>query len=299
MSGFLTKLDVTVITPFNPPSAREAVCGCDFSACYTEKVFADTEATGDYWKADKTSFLFRKQIASDTVVFELYKKGRLVASISGSSYGDYYASFTDTNLQTGWIADWTSIFNAFGGGIYNVNINYTTLGTNYNIESSRKFHLMPYRPELAHGTVRIETYQTGNIIGSNVDYSLVLSDLPRGWYNSIRVDGRFYASNYTLERNEYFNSNYRLTQNNNEVKNEYSLETKIIPDLLNAEITQGEILANEVLVTNYDLYDSRIFRRKDVVPSSFSEVNQIQQQGGTNFIITFEDRTQNTRKRNF
>lgn len=299
MSGFLTTLDIKPIQPFDPPSAREKVCGCDFSACYTEKVFADIEGTEDFWKADKTSFLFKKQIPSDVVIFELYKKGRLVASISDSSLGDYFPTFIDTNLQTGWIADWTFIFNQFGGGVYTVNINYTTLGTNYNIASSREFYLMPYRPELVHGTVRIETYQTGNIIGSDVDYSLVLSDLPRGWYNSIRVDGRFFASNYTLERNEYFNSNYRLTQNNNEVKNEYSLETKIIPDLLNAEITQGEILANEVLITNYDLYDSRIFRRKDVVPASFSEVNQIQQQGGTNFIITFEDRVQNTRKRNF
>ena len=298
MSLLLVKRDFKAVQPFNPPQARETVCGCDFATCFSERVFADVEGSGDFWKADKTDFLFRKQLSSDTVVFELWKKGRLVATITNNTLGDYYASFIDTALQAGFVADWTSIFNAFGGGIYTVKIQYTTLGTSYTLES-REFHLLPYKPELAHNTVRIESYQTGNIIGSDVDYSLVLSDLPNGWYSSIRLEGRFWANGNSLEVNEYLNSNYQVTQNNNEVINEYSFETRIIPDSVNTRITQDQILANSVLITDYNLYASRIFRRKEVVPTAFSEVEQFEEKGGTKFIITFGDRKKNIRKRNF
>jgi len=298
MSLLLVKRDFTAVQPFNPPFAREEVCGCDFATCFSERVFADTEASGDFWKADKSDFLFRKQLSSDTVVFELWKRGRLVTALNNNTYGNYYASFTDTNLQTGFVADWTSIFNAFGGGIYTVKIQYTTLGTSYTLES-REFNLLPYRPELAHNTVRIESYQTGNIIGSDVDYSLVLTDLPNGWYSSIRLEGRFWANGNSLEVNEYLNSNYQVTQNNNEVINEYSFETRIIPDSVNTRITQDQILANSVLITDYNLYASRPFRRKEVVPTAFSEVEQFEEKGGTKFIITFGDRKRNVKKRNF
>lgn len=298
MSLLLVKRDFTAVQPFNPPFAREEVCGCDFATCFTEKVFADTEGSGDFWKQDKSDFLFRKQLSSDTVVFELWKKGHLIATISDNSLGDYYASFTDTALQTGFIADWTAIFNAFGGGIYNVKIQYTTLGTSYTLES-RDFHLLPYRPELAHNTVRIESYQTGNIIGSDVDYSLVLSDLPSGWYSSIRLEGRFFGSGDTLEVDEYFNSNYRKTQNNTESIPEYSLETRLIPDVVSKNIKENQILANSLLITDYDLYASLIFRRKEVAPVAYNEVAQFQEKGSTKYIITFGDRIQNIKKRNF
>ena len=298
MSGFLTLLKASVITPFNPPAAKETACGCDFSTCFSEKVFADSEATGDFWKADKTDFLFRKQLASDTVVFELYRKGILVATITNNTYGDYYPNFIDTALQTGFVADWTSIFNAFGGGLYNVKIQYTTLGTSYTLES-RDFHLQPYRPELAHGTVRIESYQTGNVIGSAIDYSLVLSDLPNGWYSSIRLEGRFFGSNDSLEVDQHFDSNYELTQNNSEWIPEYSLETRLIPDVVSKNIKQNQILANSLLITDYDLFASLIFRRKEVAPIAYSEVTQFQETGSSKYLITFGDRIQNNKKRNF
>jgi hypothetical protein len=298
MSLLLVKRDITAVQPFNPPQARETVCGCDFATCFTERVFADVEASGDFWKADKSDFLFRKQSSSDTVVFELWKKGRLVTALNNNTYGDYYASFTDTALQTGFVVDWTTIFAAFGGGIYTVKIQYTTFGTLYTLES-REFNLLPYKPELAHNTVRIESYQTGNIIGSDVDYSLVLADLPKGWYSSIRLEGRFWASGNDLVLDQFLNFAYEVTQNNNEVVNEYSFETRIIPDSVNTRITQDQILANSVLITDYNLYASRIFRRKEVVPTAFSEVEQFEERGGTKFIITFGDRKKNIKKRNF
>ena len=298
MSLLLVKRDFTAVQPFNPPFAREEVCGCDFATCFNERVFADVEGTGDFWKADKSDFLFRKQLSSDTVVFELWKKGRLVTTIVNNDYGDYYPTFTDTTRQTGFIADWTAIFAAFGGGIYTVKIQYTTLGNSYTLES-REFHLLPYRPELAHGTVRIESYQTGNIIGSDVDYSLVLADLPNGWYSSIRIEGRFFGSSDSLEVNQHFDSNYELTQNNTEWIPEYSLETRLIPDVISKNIKQNQILANLILITDYDLYATLIFRREKVVPVTYSEVTQFQEKGATKYIIAFGNKIQNNKKRNF
>ena len=298
MSLLLVKRDFTAVQPFTPVNARETVCGCDFATCFVEKVFAAVEGTGEYWKADKSDFLFKKQIASDTANFQIIKNGVVIATITDNTFGDYYASFTNAVNTTGFLADWTAIFAEFGGGKYNININYTTFGTTYNL-LSRDFRLYPYSTELAHYTTRLETYQTGNILNLDIDYSALLADLPNGWYSSMRIEGRFYESGNTLEVNEYLDTNYERTQNNSEVINTYSLETSIIPDSVKKNLTNNMILANRFLITDYDLYASQIFRRQEVAAESFETVEQKQQMGGTKFVILFNDRFKNIKKRNF
>jgi hypothetical protein len=297
MSGFLTKLIISNITPFSAEAERETLCGSDFKTCFEEIVFADSEASGDFWKEDKSEFLFLKTVSSDTVTFEIYRNCKKVANAS-NTYGDYYASFTNAPLYSGFIADWTKIYNAFGGGSYQIKIQYSNFGNSYTLES-RLFRLYPYIARLAQNTVRIEGYQTGNIIGLDVDFSALLEDLPNGWYSSIRVPGRFGDKTPTLETDEYLNSSYKVTQNQNKILNEYTLETKVIPASVSNRISQNYILSNSVLITNYDLFDSEIYRRLEVVPVSFSEVAHFQEMGGLKYQITFRDRSQNIIKRNF
>ena len=297
MSGFLTKLLISGLTPFSAQEEREAVCGCDFAPCFEELVFADADATGDFWKADKSDFLYLKTVAADTVVFQIWRNGINVATAS-NTYGDYYATFTNAALYTGFVADWTKIFNALGGGKYQIKIQVTNFGQNYTLES-RLFRLMPYRPQLAQGTVRIEGYQTGNVIGLNVDYSALLDELPAGWYSSIRIPARFGNKTPILEVDEYLNSSYSVTQNRNQVLNEYTLESKFLPASVSNRISQDTILANSLLITDYDLYSTEIYRRKEAVPVSFAEVAYFQETGGAKYTITFRDRLQNVIKRNF
>lgn len=297
MSGFLTKLIISAAKAgIQAEPSAETVCGCDFQTCFNEYVFADAAASGDYWKADKTSFIYKKTVAADTVAFQIWRNGRFLVNGSGT-YGDFYASFTDDALLTGFVLDWTTLYNAFGGGRYQIKIQVTSLGNSYTFES-RTFKLYPYSPKLAHGTVRIEGYQTGNVISESVDYSNVLADLPEGWYTSIRVPGRFGNKTPSLEVDEYLDSTYRVTQNRNQINNEYTLETKIVPASVSNLLTQQQILSNSLQITDYDLYSSEIYRRKEVVPVSI-ETNHFQEQSGANYVITFADRRQNIIKRNF
>ena len=152
---------------------------------------------------------------------------------------------------------------------------------------------------MAHGTVRIEGYQTGNVIGLDVDYSALLDELPNGWYSSIRIPARFGDKTPTLETDEYLDTTYRVTQNRNQITNEYTLETKIIPASVSNRITQNQILSNSLLLTSYDLYATDIFRRLEVVPVGITETNHYQETGGANYVITFRDRVENQIKRNF
>ena len=297
MSGFLTKLIIGGLTPFQAEAERETVCGCDFAPCFEEVVFADAAASGDFWKADKSEFLYLKTVAADTVTFQIWRNGINVATAS-NTYGDYYASFTNAPLYTGFVADWTKIFNALGGGKYQIKVQISNFGQNYTL-TSRTFRLYPYSAQLAQGTVRIEGYQTGNIIAANVDYSALLDELPTGWYSSIRIPALFGQKTPTLETDEYLNSSYGVRQNRNQVMNEYTLESKILPASVSNRITQDQILSNSLLLTSYDLYATEIFRRKEVAPVAFSEVSHFQQMGGAKYSITFRDRTQNVIKRNF
>ena len=297
MSGFLTKLIVSSLTSFQAEAERETVCGCDFAPCFQELAFADAAASGDFWKADKSEFLYLKAVSGDSVTFEIWRNGIKVADAS-NTYGDYYATFTNAPLYTGFVADWTKIYNIFGGGKYQIKIQIANFGNSYTL-TSRYFRVYPYSPQMAHGTVRIEGYQTGNILAANVDYSALLDELPNGWYSSIRIEGLFGEKTPTLETDEYLNSSYGVRQNQNRIVNEYLLQSEILPASISNRITQDQILSNSVLVTSYDLYATDIFRRKEVAPVAFSDVTHFQQMGGARYNITFRDRIQNVLKRNF
>ena len=296
MSGFLTLLFGSLIRPFTLQTSKDSVCGCDFSVCFEEKVFADSEGTGDFWKADKSDFLFKKVVAADAVVFEIIRNGVKVADGS-NALGTLYSSFTNAPLYAGYLANWTAIFAAFGGGLYNIVISYTSFSTNYKIKS-RDFRLYPYNAELANRTVKIESFQKGNIIGSEFDYSLVLADLPNGWYSSLRLTGTFGNRTPTLESDDYLNTFYKQVQNRTQIINEFTLETELIPNTILKQIANQNVLANEVFVTNYDLEADELFRNFAVVPKSFSEVNHLNR-SSVKFAITFQERTQNIIKRNF
>ncbi len=47
-------------------------CYCDLECGYVEKVFGS--ATSDWWKNDRSAFLFRKETAGDSITLKLFKK---------------------------------------------------------------------------------------------------------------------------------------------------------------------------------------------------------------------------------
>lgn len=297
MTRVTVKLDNTA--PIKPPTTPAQVvegdfCACDFRCQFNELVFADNSPDATGITNDYTDFLFRKVSPSDTITYKLYRYGVEVAEIVDDTYGTFYDGFTTQPLYIGWLADWTLIFNAFGGGQYQVKVTTNILSVETTFES-RYFRLYLWDAELANRTVKIESYQNGNIESSEFDYTDLIDG---GWYSSIRLRGIFGQMNATIERDIYQDSSYRTIQNRDNVIREYTLQCEIIPETIYDRIATSDMLGNEIYITSYDLLQEQKYQKFPVVPESYNDAIY-NNNGGLNFSITMGDRQKNIIKRNF
>ena len=146
---------------------------CRLECCYYEEVFA--LVGGADYQNDKSSFLFQKFDAGDSILFELWRNGAKIEDLNDDTFGTYYASFTNQTLYTGFIIDWESVFSVHGGGNYIFKAQKTLLGETSEFVS-RNFKLIEYDDFLADGTVKIVAFQKGNIISNELDYTDLLPD---------------------------------------------------------------------------------------------------------------------------
>lgn len=269
-------------------------CICDFIGCeYVEKVFGSDGS--DYWKKDKSDFLFKKYLASDTIEFFLYKDGVEVAELNDDTLGTFYDGFPSGNeeqqIYKGFLIDWSLVLAAHGSGDYYFKADLNVLGEESEYES-RKFYLMPYSDLAANGTVRFESYQDGNIFGIPLDYTGL------NWYSSLRINGSFGNPRPILESDEYENAQKVRVQIKETVSREWELQTKKISwEVVSALIYNG-ILANEILVSDYNILAENVWRRIEVKTSDVSK-NDIQGNPNRIYNITFVDREAIFEKRNF
>lgn len=264
-----------------------------FECTYFEPVFANVG--GESYQNDKNSFLLSKRVNADTITFKLCKDGSEIATISDDTYGTYYASFPSQPLYTGFIIEWEKVLNIEGTGSYKVIIERDILGVQDQLES-QCFRLMPYSDALANGTVRVETIQTGNIISSDIDYTDLLDN---GWYQSFRMRGFFGFKTPRLEIDNYLDRNYELRQIQDKIVNEWILETEFIPSIISNQLTQDNMLANQIFITDYNIQNHEIYRSIQVYPSEFEEVVHPQFNKNVRYRIKFTDKFDNVRKRNF
>ena len=284
-------------SPINPVAGFDAdeigdFCACDFRCEFEENVFANDLGNGI--TNDFTDFPFRKIANSDTVEIKLYRYKVLVATITDDTYGTYYDGFDNQPNYIGWYADWTKIFNAFSGGLYQVKTTLNILGQESIVES-RLFRLNYYDAKLAHQTVKIETVQTGKIVNSEFDYTDLLEG---GWKSSIRLKGEFGKMQPEMERDIYLDSSYREVQNRDVVNKKYELKCEIVPTSLFTRVTGGDFLANEIFISSYNLFDDQKYKQYPVTVDSYDSVDY-KDYGFMNFSILFKDRKQDTIKRNF
>jgi len=295
MTAIALKLDNT--SPINPVTELLVAdtgdfCACDFRCDFVEQVFANS--VGDGVSNDFTDFLVRKIAATDTVTINLFRYDLLVATISDNSLGTFDDGFAVQPLYVGWLADWTLIFNAFSGGQYEVKITSVTLGQTLELES-RKFKLAFFDPELADRTVKIESFQNGNILNSEFDFT----DLKDGgWLSSIRLRGVFGEMSPSIEKDVYLDSSHRETQNRDQVIREYSLRCEIVPETIFTRIAGKDMLGNEVFISAFNVFNDEIYTKFPVTVDSFEE-EVYKENGFMNFKIKFKDRQQNGIKRNF
>lgn len=278
------------------PAALADVCLCGgFSSCqYSEIAFSD--ASGEWRKNDSSSFLFNLYSSTGAIAMELWKDGAKAADINDNSYGTYYApgDFPLRPYYAGFIADWLAIATAFGHGLYQLRATITRLGAASSFES-RVFRSMPYSNAAADGTVRLEAYQSGQIVGG-IDYSNLLEG---GWPASFRIPGRFGDKKIVLSQDSYQSSDYTIQQIRDEAQREYRLEAALLPAIVGNWLTEDALLANSLLVTDYNLANAEQYNRLPVRAKEVAEAKEFWQAQRRRYIISFTDAAPRIIKRNF
>lgn len=261
-------------------------CGIDCFDSYVEKAFT-ADASAEDWKKDKASFLFRKVIDADSIAISIYKSGAKVADVIDNTYGAYYATFEAQGLYVGFIADWSLIRSAFGTGYYKIKAERTILGQSKPF-TSRNYFVLPYSDRQANETVRFETYTQGNILSSEFNYQDLLHG---GWYQSIRISGRFGNVTPTLIEDRVLSADRQVVSVQDSIENEYTLFTRYLPESAKKQLINQQ-LNTTAIITDYNLLNDEIIRQLPVVLSSFDEVKH--QQRGTAYTLKFKDRFNNT-----
>jgi len=235
---------------------------------------------------DKSSFFFKKQRLSDTYTLKLLKNGVQVALLNSNALGELF----NFGLQIGFIVDWNLVYNAFGSGSYEIETDYSVLGITGTL-NSHGYTLRQFTEECANGTVKIEWYQNGKIQSSDFDFTGL------NWYNSVRLRANFKTNTPELVQENYLDSNRVTTQIQSSIIDNYLLTTKIICKDLKDTIYYDLVLANQMLITNFNLFEELIIQ-KEVNVKELGDLETFAL--NRNFVVNilFESRVKNILKRN-
>lgn len=254
---------ITTTPPTNIEENSVCVCKCN----YREFVFSEVGAITDWNKNDKTTLLFKKAIAGDSITIKLYKD-TTPYTIVDNTYGDYYAgTLTTQPLYWGFVADWNKIYNSLGPGTYYFEITTVIIGTT-TVTESIEYYLQPYSDFQANGTVRIETYNTGNIISSQFNYESLLTG---GWYQSVRIKGKLLPKIPKITTDNYINQNNEIIQIQDKITNEYELELSLIPSVIADTLIYDNMLANKILISDYNIYNEDVKRQVELRPTDIEK----------------------------
>lgn len=280
-------------TPVVQPIAE--FCVCDFIQCkFSEKVFADPLNPNDFWKNDKSEFLFKRIVAADTVDMELYLDGEKVADLNTSAEGTYFSSFTGSSEQQlfkGYLIDWNLVQGLYGWGEYQIKAELNILGNASTFES-RYFTLCQFNTIIANQTVRIESTQNGNIIGNQFDFTGL------NWYGSVRIPAIFGNPTPIYEEDRYVTETRKKRQIQDKMSREWTLTTKKISWEVVDVLIYNKMLANEILITDYNIYAENVWRRISVLPKELEKRDTFGHPDKL-YNITFVDSNDYFIKRNF
>jgi len=289
---FATKMVTSSIAiPEEAPSL--SFCFCDYECDFVETVFADL-SDDDSYKNDRTDIgLFNiPDTVGGSYAIRLIKRGGSTINIIDNTYGSLSDLNTITGLPTyfGYLLDWHKVATLQGFGKYYFEVDLVNY-TNTITSTSYDFQLIPYSEESADGTVKIETVHNG-CVESGIDYGT------SGWIRSIRIPGVFGDKVQRLEVDNYFDTKNNKTQIRDQVVNEYTLSTERLPSSVMTPLIEDKILANQIFITDYNLFNFEDIRQKQVVATEISEQNYGSKTKKASFKIKFEESLQNIIKRN-
>lgn len=284
-----SKINISVRQTISVGDFMDTCCVCKCTPF--QRVLANPG--GEWWENDISSFIFKRVAPTDTVVMKLFKDGVETATLNDNTYGTFY-NFGDLPNPDyiGYQLEWENVYDEHGYGVYHVITTTTTLGDTI-VRESLEYECMQYSDDRANGTVRIETYQNGYIMSSDFDFTGM------NWYQSYRIEGVLGDKKPSLEIDNYRNSARDLTQIQDSISNLYLLETKMLPsNLLNA-ITYDGLLANRILLTDYNICNYERYNRLEVYPDSIEDFTTFELNPHGTAKFKFTDKRQNIIKRNF
>ena len=293
LSGYSNKLTATAI---ELPTSRSITPTIQIvlpvECCQCLLVFGGgTGVQNDY-----VSFLTKRAIPSDSVIYRLYKNDVVLAALNNNTLGVYSAAGTWTTHMgqenyVGFEIDWDKVYTAHGIGSYRIHTETTVLGVPQADERSECYALVKYDDTVADGTVKFEWTQSGNIISNQFNYAEM------NWVQHMRANGKFGQWKPTLETDTVIYSNRRQKQVQDELINEFSFESRFLNNYQTDLLVNDMMLAGEILVTDFNVYN----HRKDYIEKSVrqKEISSIEElEGNVNAVISlkFTDKFKNNIK---
>jgi len=286
LSGISVVQPATAIA-FTSGENQIEYCSCNDCEFY-EYAFYSTDVAEH--KNDKSSFLVRKVVSTETWTFKLFKEGVFKTNITNGTYGTFY-DFGDllySNLK-GLIIDWGLVANTYGNGSYMVRIEKVFAGTTTTFDS-HEYRVMPYNAEVAAGTVKIQSVQNGTFLGTGYTFRNL------EWEQSIRVFGMLRNKTPKVEVNEYVDSSRNRQQVYDKMVNTYTLELRMLPSFIANTIIYGQAMANELFVTDYNRYAFEVYRKLPVRLAEISSSEYYEQSRRGSFEIVLTDKSEGTIK---
>lgn len=282
------------------PSDPVEICYCVATDCDRNlKVFASLTDNSERAN-DKTSFLYRVMSPSDTATIKLYKNDVEVAQLNTNTLGTYYpiGTFGQTNgitaqqLYVGYIVDWQSVLQNHGVGDYYIQADLTFFGAAV-VYKSETYKLFIYTPDRADGSVKLTSYQNGNIESNPFDFT------DMNWYQQIRIDGILWNKKSEYISDSYFTSNRTITQIQDSIEYTYDLQVEFVQDSVSKFIIENTLLANQIFVSDYNLTNTSLYNNIPLAVKEINDTTELYYYNGRSHVIQFTDRIQNIRKRNY
>lgn len=289
---------VTVTKAISNISSCAGGCGCDDCTTHLE-VFAEVVTTNALYNDITTFWNYSKLTAvspNNTLKWWIQKDDVDLIEITDNTYGAYTANgghSTQLNLSTVEL-NWQTVLNTHGVGCYRIRWGiYDLAGTTLQSETfSQKYHLSVFYAPHVEGTVLFEWTQNGNIL-SDIKNLTGINLTQR-----LRIKGIIGFNSPTLEIDEIEKSDHTFLQIKDQVINEYTFQSELLPEWVTDVILKDMVMSNTLKVTDFNFFNHHTITEKEVRLSGIEDTRYPEFNSCAILELKFKERKDNIIKRN-
>lgn len=218
---------VNIPQGFTPEDRGIDSCCCKF------QVIADLTST-DSWKNDVTGVYEKKADVSDSITWEITKCGE-----AGTlpNLGDT-AIFPNETLGVGFIFDWRQYLNAYGAGLYTIDIVFNIAGITGGYTVGQ-YDLSPYSTELLDGSIRVWSEFNSYFLKKDFDFT------NSNFKDSIRVPGYFGFRKVNTRIDNHVDKGRRVIKSTRENLNGYEMQAEPLTECASMRLLDFHLLCED------------------------------------------------------